>query len=306
MLEILVVDDNREEREQIVKKFAGKEVKIREASSGVEAIEILGKNPVFDLAVVDIIMPGLHGLDTMKRLKKLKPDLVVFLVAGEREYKLGERGVKLGAKGVIKKPITDDDVNVILTTVQELKVANVREYINFNFDVLIDYVQKVVDYPPSDKLIKLLEDEAIKELGIDKIILFEKNREGEFKQRYPENGSGFEIIDIPESEILSSEEIMNFIVGVEEGEFNSLLPLKNRDKIIGLVLIISNKKYDKHYALLIEKFLALNLKILWMQESLTDTIDLQAKAESEVEELKDKLSRAVALLDKMKQKLGKK
>ena len=51
---------------------------------------------------------------------------------------------------------------------------------------------------------------------------------------------------------------------------------------------------------------ALTLKLIWMQESLIDTIDMQAKAESEAGELKDKLSRAVSLLEKMKEKMGKK
>ena len=82
--------------------------------------------------------------------------------------------------------------------------------------------------------------------------------------------------------------------------------MKSRNKIIGSALILSNKEMEKHYLLLIEKFLTLNLRMIWMQDSLTSTIDLQAKAEAEAEELKDKLSRAVALLDKLKQKLGKK
>jgi len=306
MFEILIVDDDSKERKQIVNLFSKKDVKIKEAASGVEAIDLIGKHPTFDIAVIDIIMPGLHGLDTMSRLKKLKPDLIVFLIGGEREYKLGQRGLKIGATGVMKKPLTTEEVDSIIEIVQKTKVNQVSEFINFNFDTLINFTQKIVDLPPSRKLLEITAEESKKETGFDEIILFEIDKTKNFIQSFPKNDLELELIDIPEKEVLNENDISDYIIGIENSEFNSILPLKNRDKIMGFIIIKSNKSIEQHYLLLIEKFFALTLKLIWMQESLIDTIDMQAKAESEAGELKDKLSRAVSLLEKMKEKMGKK
>jgi len=73
-----------------------------EASSGNEALEKIAEDE-FDLLLLDIAMPGLNGLDTLKQLKSLKPKLRVLVLSMYPEDEYAVRAIKAGAAGYLTK-----------------------------------------------------------------------------------------------------------------------------------------------------------------------------------------------------------
>lgn len=107
MERILVVDDEVEVV-RILKKFlTSKSYSVHTATSGTEAIEKLKEvNP--HIVLLDILMPGIGGLDTLKEIKKINPKIVVIMVTAIVDEELALMAIKLGADDYIYKPLDLD------------------------------------------------------------------------------------------------------------------------------------------------------------------------------------------------------
>lgn len=104
MIKILIADDHaivREGLKQIVAEEAGMKV-TGEAKDAFELLDLIGIND-FDVVVLDINMPGRSGLEALKDLKKIKPDLPVLILSMFSEDQYGLRALKAGASGYLKK-----------------------------------------------------------------------------------------------------------------------------------------------------------------------------------------------------------
>jgi DNA-binding NarL/FixJ family response regulator len=104
MINIIITDDHavvRKGLKQIIEETPGFVV-ADEASSGNELLEKVRKNK-YDVVILDISMPGKDGLDTLKELKQIAPDLpvLVFTIYPEEQYAV--RLLKAGASGYINK-----------------------------------------------------------------------------------------------------------------------------------------------------------------------------------------------------------
>jgi len=117
MINILIADDHsvvREGLKQIISGNADMTV-LAEAGSGNEAIEKIGEN-VFSVVVLDIAMPGKNGLDTMKEIKLIRPDLPVLILSMYPEEQYAVRFFRAGAAGYLtKKSAPEELVNAIRT-----------------------------------------------------------------------------------------------------------------------------------------------------------------------------------------------
>jgi DNA-binding NarL/FixJ family response regulator len=104
MIKILIADDHaivREGLKQVVAEEPGLKV-TGEAKDAIELLDLISKNE-FDIVVLDINMPGRSGLEALKDLKKLKPDLPVLILSMFSEDQYGLRALKAGASGYLKK-----------------------------------------------------------------------------------------------------------------------------------------------------------------------------------------------------------
>jgi len=117
MINILIADDHsvvREGLKQIISCNADMTV-LAEAGSGNEAIEKIGKN-TFSVVIMDISMPGKNGLDTMKEIKVMHPDLPVLILSMYPEEQYAVRFFRAGASGYLtKKSAPEELVNAIRT-----------------------------------------------------------------------------------------------------------------------------------------------------------------------------------------------
>jgi DNA-binding NarL/FixJ family response regulator len=117
MINILIADDHsvvREGLKQIISGNADMTV-LAEACTGNEAIEKIRKNPI-SVAILDISMPGKNGLDTLKELKVMHPDLPVLILSMYPEEQYALRFFRAGASGYLtKKSAPEELVNAIRT-----------------------------------------------------------------------------------------------------------------------------------------------------------------------------------------------
>lgn len=103
LTKILLVDDNPKFLEDVL-PFYGYEVKC--AHDGVECLEILNSDELFDLVLLDIMMPKMDGWETLKNIRKtpICKDIPVIMLTAVNEDQKMVTGLKIGADDYIAKP----------------------------------------------------------------------------------------------------------------------------------------------------------------------------------------------------------
>ena len=101
---VLVVDDEGEFREMTSKILTKRGLKVQSAGSGQKALEILDHSRT-DVVLLDVKMPGMDGIDTLRHIRNLKPLVEVVLLTGHASVESGIEGMKLGAFDYLMKPI---------------------------------------------------------------------------------------------------------------------------------------------------------------------------------------------------------
>lgn len=103
-LGLLLVDDHtivREGLKRILEPIAD-DWAVTEAGTGFQALEILRRQP-FDLAIVDLSMPGMSGLELIRRIKAATPHTAVLVLSMHAEEQYALRAFKAGANGYVTK-----------------------------------------------------------------------------------------------------------------------------------------------------------------------------------------------------------
>ena len=106
---MLIVDDEQDFLETIVKRLKRRKIDAAGVSSGKEALDILQKQH-FDVVILDIRMPGMDGIETLKELKRTMPLMEVILLTGHASVESGMQGMQLGAFDYVMKPAEIDDL----------------------------------------------------------------------------------------------------------------------------------------------------------------------------------------------------
>ncbi len=120
---ILVVDDEDDFRETIVKRLQKRKMTARGAESGEKALEFIEAQP-FDVVVLDVKMPGLDGIDTLREIKQRRPLIEVILLTGHASMESGIEGMKLGAFDYVMKPANLEELIEKMRQAYEKKVVS--------------------------------------------------------------------------------------------------------------------------------------------------------------------------------------
>src|SRR5579862_8319830 len=115
---ILVVDDEEIMRDILETLLTRDGYDVRLASSGEEGLELARSLP-FDAAIVDIMMPGLNGIETLDELKRIDEDLAVLIITAYASVESAIAAMKNGAFDYITKPFKNEEVLVVVRNALE-------------------------------------------------------------------------------------------------------------------------------------------------------------------------------------------
>lgn len=101
---LLIVDDEDGFADVLCKRMARRSVTATAAASGEEAIRLL-KGREFDVAIVDLKLEGMDGVEILKVFKLMAPDMPVVMLTGHGSGEARDTCLKLGAEGYLSKPI---------------------------------------------------------------------------------------------------------------------------------------------------------------------------------------------------------
>jgi sigma-B regulation protein RsbU (phosphoserine phosphatase) len=128
--DILIVDDEELNRDGLARRLQRHDYEVACAGSGREAIELLGTRR-FDLVLLDIMMPGMNGLEVLKFLRRVDSliDLPIIMVTAKGESEDMVEAFELGANDYVTKPL---DIPVVLARIRtqlalRRAVAHVKE-----------------------------------------------------------------------------------------------------------------------------------------------------------------------------------
>ncbi|MEI6133699.1 MAG: response regulator [Desulfomonile sp.] len=106
---VLLVDDETDFVETLVKRLRKRKLDVRAASSGQQALDMLSESPS-DVVVLDVKMPDMDGIETLRRIKKIAPGVEVVMLTGHANVEVAMQGMELGAFDYLMKPIDIDDL----------------------------------------------------------------------------------------------------------------------------------------------------------------------------------------------------
>jgi DNA-binding response OmpR family regulator len=105
---ILIVDDEPHIRTVMRLALESSGYEIGEASSGEEGLDRLAEGPKWDIVLLDERMPGIDGLETLRRLRRDDPNAIVIMVTAFASIELAVEAMKLGATDFVRKPMTPE------------------------------------------------------------------------------------------------------------------------------------------------------------------------------------------------------
>ncbi|RLG20560.1 sigma-54-dependent Fis family transcriptional regulator [Candidatus Micrarchaeota archaeon] len=115
---ILVVDDEEIVRSSLVDWLREDGYHAEAAENGFEALEKLKEKP-WDIALVDLKMPKMDGLELMERMKKLKPDIQVIIITAYATVHTAVQAMKMGAYDYLVKPFNPEEISLLINRLIE-------------------------------------------------------------------------------------------------------------------------------------------------------------------------------------------
>lgn len=108
-IRVLVVDDEEDFLETIVKRLQDRNFSVHGAKTGMEALDYMQENDV-DTVILDVKMPVMDGLEVLKKIKLRWPLVEVIMLTGHASVDSGIQGMEFGAFDYVMKPARLDDL----------------------------------------------------------------------------------------------------------------------------------------------------------------------------------------------------
>jgi YesN/AraC family two-component response regulator len=118
MKKLLLIDDEASTRDLLKLSLEIEGYTVFVAEDGPKGLELFAReNP--SIILTDIKMPGMDGIEVLRRIKEQSPDAEVIVITGHGEMNLAIEALKLEASDFISKPVSDESLNVALKRAQE-------------------------------------------------------------------------------------------------------------------------------------------------------------------------------------------
>jgi two-component system, OmpR family, response regulator VicR len=120
---VMLVDDEVPFVETMTRRLTKRNLAIVTAHSGYEAMQKLESEGNVDVVILDVKMPGMDGIETLREIKKAHPMVEVIMLTGHATVDTGIEGMRLGALDYLMKPC---DIDQLMAKVQEAKDKKTR------------------------------------------------------------------------------------------------------------------------------------------------------------------------------------
>lgn len=122
-IKVMIVDDEKEFVDALASRLEIRNYNVSTAFSGREALNRLEDGEV-DVVLLDVLMPGLTGIETLKKIKETMPLVQVIMLTGNATVEDGIDGMKLGAFDFLIKPADTSKLVEKILSAFELKAAH--------------------------------------------------------------------------------------------------------------------------------------------------------------------------------------
>lgn len=106
---VLIVDDEEEFVRTLSERLTLRDYDVTTSLSGEDAVEKV-RHYNFDVVVLDVLMPGMDGVETLREIKGIKPLIEVIMLTGHATVESAIEGMKLGAFDFLMKPCETTDL----------------------------------------------------------------------------------------------------------------------------------------------------------------------------------------------------
>jgi len=148
-IKVLVVDDEVAFANTLAQRLKMRDLKVGTAYNGEEALTKLKKEEP-DVMVLDLKMPGMHGMDVLKEIRKAYPDIQVIILTGHGTDKDEDEAKKLGGFDFLKKPADIDHLEHKIRKAFQEKLERTMSAIAFAEEGEFDTARKIMKDEEND------------------------------------------------------------------------------------------------------------------------------------------------------------
>jgi DNA-binding NtrC family response regulator len=154
---LLIVDDELVVRDSLQKWFDSEGYETGAVAGGREALTAIQQKQ-WDLALVDIKMPGMDGMDLQKKLREVDPELIVVIMTGYASVETAVQALKGGAYDYITKPIDPDElVHLVSNALGHKRYRRELERLRENLQEIYPETKLIGNSPPMRRVLELVE-----------------------------------------------------------------------------------------------------------------------------------------------------
>jgi two-component system response regulator HydG len=123
--QILVVDDDKTMRDACHQILSRQGFQVEQAASARQGLGLLERSS-FDVILLDLVMPDMDGLETLKKIKSVDNDCEVIIITGYGSIPTAVEAMKAGAFHFLSKPFAPDDLRTVITRALEKRRLNLE------------------------------------------------------------------------------------------------------------------------------------------------------------------------------------
>ena len=120
---VLLVDDEEDFLSLLSERLEVRGMRTTTASDGYVALRRIAEQ-VFDIIVIDLSMPGMDGIETMKAIKSRQPDTEMIMLTGHATLQSGIEAMKTGAEDFLEKPA---DIDLLIQKIHEAQYRRIKK-----------------------------------------------------------------------------------------------------------------------------------------------------------------------------------
>jgi len=135
-IKVLLVDDEKDFVETLAQRLEMRDFDVKTALDGDEALGLIRESE-FDVVVLDVLMPGKDGIQTLRKIKELKPLVNVIMLTGNATVDTAIEGMRLGAYDYLMKPTETETLVEKIMSAHKIKAEQVERIRQAEIDRLL-------------------------------------------------------------------------------------------------------------------------------------------------------------------------